>query len=315
MRRYHNGLRTALLLGLLTALVLAVGHWLGGVTGLLVATAVSLAVNGVAYFRSDRLALRAMGARPVSEVQAPGLFAMVRELAVAAGQPLPRLYVSPSRQPNAFATGLGPRHAAVCVTEGILRLLTPRELRAVLAHELSHVRNRDILVSSIAAALAGIVTSLTNLALFLPFGSQDGSSGDDDAPNPLVTLLMLVLGPLAAALIQLAVSRGREYEADADGADLSGDPLALASALEKIEHRVRRQPGDPAHLSYSHLMIAQPFAGDGVGALFRTHPPTADRVRRLRRRAADRERHEFGGRGLGTRTRTDIPFSRLGGIR
>lgn len=286
MRRYRNTLKTALLLGLLTALILTVGYWFAGAPGLVVATVLSLAMNGAAYFWSDTLALRAMRARPVSEVQAPRLYAMVRELAVAARRPVPRLYVSPIAQPNAFATGRGPARAAVCVTEGILRLLSPRELRAVLGHELSHVHNRDILISSVAAALAGLLTSVANLALFVPFGS------DDDEPNPLAALLMVILAPLAAGLIQLAISRSREYEADADGAELSGDPLALASALEKIEHAARRTPlpADGPHASLAHLMIANPLAGEGFAALFRTHPPTSARVRRLRRLAGEVDR-------------------------
>jgi len=280
MRRYTNAMKTALLLGLLTALILAVGYRLGGAPGLLIATVLSLAVNGVAYFHSDTIALRAMAARPLSQVQAPRLYAMVRELATAAGQPMPRLYLSPVAQPNAFATGRNPRHAAVCVTEGILRLLGPRELRAVLGHELTHVYNRDILISSVAAALAGIITSLANLALFLPLGSPD----DEDAPNPLATLLLLVLGPVAAGLIRLAISRSREYEADAGGAHLSGDPLALASALDKIDHAARRLPlpADGPHAAQAHLMIANPLAGGVLAGLFRTHPATADRIRRLR---------------------------------
>ena len=279
MRRYYNGLKTAVLLGLLTGLILAVGYGLGGSTGLLVATALSLVMNGVAYFASDRIALAAMAAEPVTERQAPQLNTMVRELAAAAGQPMPRLYVSRMPQPNAFATGRNPENAAVCVTEGILRILSPRELRAVLAHELSHVGNRDILISSVAAALAGILTSLANLALLLPFGSDE-----EDAPNPLAALLMLLLAPIAAGLIQLAISRSREYQADADGAHLSGDPLALASALEKIEHGTQAMPMAPngSSAAQAHLMIANPLAGGGMAALFRTHPPTSDRVRRLR---------------------------------
>lgn len=279
MTRHHfNGLKTALLLGLLTALVLVVGDWLGGRTGLIIALVLSLVMNGTVYFWSDKLALRAMAARPVGQRQAPELYAMVHELASAAGQPMPRLYLSPVCQPNAFATGRNPRHAAVAVTDGILRLLTPRELRAVLAHELSHVYNRDILISSMAAALAGILTALANLALFIPLGGND-----DDSPNPLAVLLMLIIGPLAAGLIRLAISRNREYQADADGAQLSSDPLALASALTKIEHAVHQLPlpADSPHASVAHLMIANPLAGQGLGILFRTHPPTADRIRRL----------------------------------
>lgn len=206
-------LKTALLLGLLTGLILTVGYWIGGRTGLIIAVLVSLAMNAVSYFWSDKLALRAMSARPVSRTQAPKLYAMMRELASAAGQPMPRLYVSPVAQPNAFATGRSPRHAAVAVTDGILRLLTQRELRAVLAHELSHVYNRDILISSVAAALAGIITAVANLAWFIPLGSSD-----DDAPNPLAMLFMIILGPLAAGLIRLAISRNREYQADIGGA-------------------------------------------------------------------------------------------------
>ena len=282
MRRYLNGLKTAVLLGLLTALILTVGYWIGGRTGLLIAVVLSLAMNAVTYFWSDRIALRAMAARPVSQEQAPDLYAMVHELASAAGQPMPRLYISPVRQANAFATGRNPSHAAVVVTEGILRLLTPRELRAVLAHELSHVYNRDILISSVAAALAGILTAVANLALFVPLGSHD-----DDSPNPLAVLFMLIVGPLAAGLIQLAISRSREYQADTDGAQLSSDPLALASALNKIEQGVRQMPlpADPQHASLAHLMIANPLAGRGLGVLFHTHPPTGDRIRRLRQLA------------------------------
>jgi heat shock protein HtpX len=275
-------LKTALLLGLLTALILTVGYWIGGRAGLIIAVMLSVAMNAVSYFWSDKLALRAMAARPVSRAQAPELYAIVQELASAAGQPMPRLYISPVAQPNAFATGRSPRHAAVAVTEGILRLLTPRELRAVLAHEMSHVDNRDILISSVAAALAGVLTAVANLALFVPLGSSD-----EDSPNPLAMLFMLIVGPLAAGLIRLAISRNREYQADAHGARLSSDPLALASALDKIEQAVRRLPlpADSPYASVAHLMIANPLSGQGLGILFRTHPPTDDRIRRLYRLA------------------------------
>ncbi|MBL7257103.1 zinc metalloprotease HtpX [Paractinoplanes lichenicola] len=283
LHSHHNGLKTAALLGLLTALILGAGYWLGGSGGLVFAVLISLAMNAGTYFFSDKLALRAMRAQPVSEAQFPELYAMVRELSQAARQPMPRLYVSPTPQPNAFATGRNPQHAAVAVTEGIVRLLSPRELRAVIGHELSHVYNRDILISSVAGALAGIITMFAQLAIFLPFGGSD----DEDSPNPAALLLMLILGPLAASVIQLAISRNREFQADADGATLTRDPLALASALEKIHYGAQRLPlpADNRLTSAAHLMIANPFRGGGLAKLFSTHPPMAERVARLRQQA------------------------------
>jgi heat shock protein HtpX len=276
---HRNGIKTAALLGLLTSLILLVGYWFGGSTGLVIAVLISLGMNAATYFWSDKIALRTMGAQPVTEQQLPQLYAMVRELSSSAGQPMPKLYVSPTPQPNAFATGRNPQNAAVCVTEGILGMLTPRELRGVIGHELSHVYNRDILISSVAAALAGIITMLAQLAWFIPIGRSD----DDDGPGIAGMLFMLILGPLAAAVIQMAISRSREYQADESGAKLTNDPQALADALRKIHAGTQAMPlpADGQLASTAHLMIDNPFRGGGIRNLFSTHPPMEQRVARL----------------------------------
>ncbi|KGM11551.1 protease HtpX [Cellulomonas bogoriensis 69B4 = DSM 16987] len=281
--RHLNGLKTAALFGVMWMVLLGLGSLIDGGSFIWVFAAIGVVGTAYGYWNSDKIAIKAMRARPVSEIEQPAMYRIVRELSTQARQPMPRLYVSPTQAPNAFATGRNPRNAAVCCTEGILHLLDERELRGVLGHELMHVYNRDILTSSVAAAFAGIITSLAQFMLFF------GGGGRDRGGNPIAMLALALLAPTAAMLIQLAISRTREFDADAGGARLTGDPMALASALAKLERGTARAPL-PANrdlVDVSHLMIANPFRGGGMAKMFATHPPMAERIRRLERMAGN----------------------------
>jgi heat shock protein HtpX len=274
-------LRTTLLLAALTGLIMAIGHWLGGSSGLVIAFIFAIIMNFGSYWFSDKIVLAAYGAQPITESEAPGLYQTVRQLAQREGIPMPRLYLIPSEAANAFATGRNPEHAVVAVTQGILQLMNERELAGVLAHELAHVRNRDILISSVAATLGGVVMLLANLAQWsLFFGGMGRSSDREGGGNPIGLLLTALLAPLAATLIQLAISRTREYAADETGSHVSGDPLALASALQKLGAASQARPLD-ASPQTAHLFIVNPLFGRSLMQLFSTHPSLEDRVARL----------------------------------
>jgi heat shock protein HtpX len=290
MHRHFNGLKTAALFGGIWVVLLAIGGLVAGGRYIWIFALIGLATTAYSYWNSDKLAIKAMRAYPVSEMEAPAMYRIVRELSTKAGKPMPRLFISPTDAPNAFATGRSPQHAAVCCTQGILDLLDERELRGVLGHELMHVYNRDILTSSIAAALAGIITSIAQMMMW--FGMFGGGGGnDDDRPNPLAMLAMAFLAPVAASMIQLAISRTREYDADEDGSQLTGDPLALASALRKLEVGTAQTPlaPEPKVVNASHMMIANPFRAQDVSRLMSTHPPTEQRIKRLEDQAYGRQ--------------------------
>jgi len=281
-------LRTTLLLGALTGLIMAIGHLLGGSQGLMIAFVFAIITNFVSYWFSDKIVLAAYGARQVSEAEAPMLYRIVHNLALGAGMPMPRLYIIPSDAANAFATGRNPQHAAVAVTEGILRLMNERELTGVLSHELSHVTNRDILISSIAATLAGVIMMIANMARWAAiFGGYSRSDEREGGGGVISLIAMSILAPIAAMIIQMAISRTREYAADASGARMSGDPLALASALGKLGAAAERIPLD-ASPQTSHLFIVNPLSGRSLMQLFSTHPPLEDRIERLRAMAGQR---------------------------
>ena len=275
-----NAIKTALLLGTLTGMILLVGGILGGRQGLVIALGFAAIMNFVSYWFSDKIVLAMYHAKPIEQSEAPGLFAIVGRLTSKAGMPMPKIYLIPQDSPNAFATGRNPNHAAVAVTSGILKLMTDDELEGVLAHELSHVRNRDILISSIAATLAGAIAVLAHMArwgaMFGGYGGRDDRRGG----NIFALLATAVLAPIAATLIQLAISRSREYQADASGAELAGSPFGLAHALEKLGHASGRIPMD-ANPATAHMFIVSPFTGQALMRLFSTHPPLEDRIRRL----------------------------------
>lgn len=275
-----NALKTAFFLGLLSAVVIVIGNLAGGRQGMILALGLATLMNAFSYWFSDRLVLAMSRAQPIAREQAPQLYEILERLTARAGVPMPRVYLIPDEAPNAFATGRNPEHAAVAVTQGILRLLNAEELEGVLAHELSHVRNRDILISSVAATLAAAIMVLANMARFAAFFGAGGRD-DREGSNPLVLLVTAILAPFAAMLIQLAVSRSREFQADASGAEMARNPYGLANALRKLEDANKRIPmltGGPAA---SHLYIVKPFTGRSLAALFSTHPPIPERIRRL----------------------------------
>ncbi len=280
-----NTFKTAFLLTALTLLLMAIGRVFGGQNGMLLALVVAALLNFISYFFSDKLALAAYRAKPVSRDELPRAYEIVERLTQKIGIPMPKIYVIPTESPNAFATGRNPNHASVAVTHGILGLLNDEELEGVLAHELGHVRNRDILISSIAATVAGAITYLADIARWgMIFGGYERD--DNNRGGGLSALFMLCLAPFAAMLIQLAVSRSREYQADETGAHFTGNPYALASALAKLEAYSKRVPMT-ATPSTAHLFIIQPFLGMSFGSLFSTHPPTAKRIERLTGRPAE----------------------------
>ena len=274
-----NWLKTSMLMAAIVALFALIGSLMGGQSGMLIALTFALVMNIGAYWFSDKLVLRMYNARQVDASTAPEFYTMVQELARYADLPMPKVYIIDEDSPNAFATGRNPENAAVAATTGLLRLLTARETRGVMAHELAHVMHRDILISTISATMAGAISALANFALF--FGGRDG---EGRPVNPVVGILIMILAPLAASLIQMAISRAREFEADRAGAEIAQDPEALASALQKIDHYARGMafPAAERHPETAQMMIMNPLSGRGIAGLFSTHPSTEERVMRLR---------------------------------
>ncbi|MCX6138016.1 MAG: zinc metalloprotease HtpX [Ignavibacteriales bacterium] len=275
-----NTFKTYFLMTLLTVLVVLAGDLLGGQGGMMMAFLFAIAMNFGSYYFSDKIVLRMYGAREVTEGENPQLYRITRELAQRGGIPMPKLYIINGDQPNAFATGRNPEHAAVAVTEGIQRLLTPEELRGVIGHELGHVMHRDILIGTIAATFAGAITMLAHMAQWAMIFGGGRSRDDDEGSNPIVAIAMIIVAPLAAMLIQMAISRSREFMADEEGARLAANPLLLASALRKLQMKAEEIPMD-ASPSTAHMFIVNPLSGGGIAKLFSTHPPMEERVARL----------------------------------
>lgn len=274
-----NSAKTWFLMGLLTVILVLIGRFIGGTSGMLVFLIFGIAINFFSYWTSGRMAIMMTRSQPVTEAELPEVYAIVRRLSQRAELPMPEIYLTPSPQPNAFATGRNAAHAKVAVTEGILQALSTRELEGVLAHELGHVRNHDILISSMAATLAGVITSIANMlqwAMLFGFGGRDERDG-----NAVAEIAMMIFAPIAAMMVQMAISRSREFKADATGANLVGDPNPLADALERLEYYSQRIP-NPVNPATSHLFIVNPFRGESLARLFSTHPSTEERIRRLR---------------------------------
>jgi heat shock protein HtpX len=277
-----NIFKTGLLLAVLTAMLVLLGGAIGGQQGMMIAFFLALAMNFVSYWFSDKIVLAAYGARPIDEAAAPRLYAIVHRLATRADIPMPRVYLIPSETPNAFATGRNPQHAVVAVTEGIMRILDEEELEGVLAHELSHVKNRDVLIATVAATLAGAITYLAHMAQWAAMFGGRGRDDDEGGSNPIAMILLAVLAPIAALLVQMAVSRSREFQADATGARVAGRPWGLAKALEKLQMANQAMPMADATPATAHLFIVNPLSGQTLMRLFSTHPPLEERIARLR---------------------------------
>jgi heat shock protein HtpX len=275
-----NTTKTFLLMALMTVLLVLVGRWIGGQGGMMMAFLLAVVMNFGSYWFSDKIVLKMYGAQEVTRAERPELVSMVQELSGRAGLPMPRVYVIPNEQPNAFATGRNPEHAAVAVTEGILRTLGNDELRGVLGHELAHVKHRDILIGTLAATMAGAISMVANMAQWAMIFGGGRSSNDDEGGSPLGGILMIIVAPIAAMLIQFAISRSREFLADEGGAQIAGNPLSLANALRKLERKAEEIPMQ-ANPATAHMFIVNPLSGGGLMNLFSTHPPMEERIARL----------------------------------